>query len=77
MVNPVTNSNDVNGLAVLQARFAISSIGGVIRVIDLDEVGRITSGIDNSTLSLYKREDAAVLMKRRSEERRVGVYVLV
>jgi hypothetical protein len=68
MVNPVTNSNDVNGLAVLQARFAISSIGGVIRVIDLDEVGRITSGIDDSTLSLYKREDAAVLMKRVLEE---------
>ena len=68
MASPVMNSNDVNGSAVLQARFAISSIGGVIRVIDLDEVGRITSGIDNSTLSLYKREDAAVLMKRVLEE---------
>ena len=55
MVNSVTNLNTVNGLAVLQAQFALSSIGGVIRVIDLDEVGRIADGADGVTLSLYKK----------------------
>lgn len=55
MVNSVTNLNTVNGLAVMQAQFALSSIGGVIRVIDLDEVGRIADGADGVTLSLYKK----------------------
>ena len=68
MGNPVTNLNTVNGLAVLQAQFALSSIGGVIRVIDLDEVGRIADGADGVTLSLYKKEDASLLMSRILKE---------
>ena len=68
MGNPVTNLNTVNGLAVLQAQFALSSIGGVIRVIDLDEVGRIADGADGVTLSLCKKEDASLLMSRILKE---------
>ena len=40
----------------------------MVRVIDTEEVGKIRSGVDGITLSLYKREDATVLMKRVLEE---------
>ena len=68
MVSSVMNLKAVNGLVVLQDKFALSTIGSMVRVIDLQEVGKITNGIDSSTLSLYKREDASVLMKRVLEE---------
>ena len=68
MVSATMNLKVVDGLAVLQERFALSTIGGVVRVIDTEEVGKIRSGVDGITLSLYKREDATVLMKRVLEE---------
>ena len=68
MVSSVINLKGVNGLAVLQERFALSTIGGAVRVIDVDEVRKIRNGFEGITLSLYKREDAAVLMKRVLEE---------
>ena len=68
MVSSIINLNAVNGLAVLQEKFALSTIGSVLRVIDLEEVGKITRGVDGVNLSLYKREDASVLMKRVLEE---------
>ena len=60
MVNSVTNLKPANGLAVLQAQFALSSIGGVIRVIDLDEVGRITSGADGVYAKPYTKRGCLV-----------------
>ena len=68
MVSSIMNLKAVNGLVVLQERFALSTIGGVVRVIDIKEVRKIRSGVDGVTLSLYKREDATVLMKRVLEE---------
>ncbi|MGB1904203.1 MAG: primase-helicase family protein [Pseudomonadales bacterium] len=68
MVSSIMNLKAVNGLVVLQERFALSTIGGVVRVIDIEEVRKIRSGVDGVTLSLYKREDATVLMKRVLEE---------
>ena len=43
MVNSVTNLKPANGLAVLQSKFALSSIGHEIQIIDLEEVEKINS----------------------------------
>ena len=61
----------VNGLDFLQRKFALSTIGGEVRVVDLDEVDKIQRGTKGVTLNLYKRADASLLMRRRLEEQPV------
>ena len=55
MVSSIINLNAVNGLAVLQEKFALSTIGSVLRVIDLEEVRKITdANMSKSIMKSYK-----------------------
>jgi hypothetical protein len=64
MVNSVTNLKPANGLAVLQSKFALSSIGHEIQIIDLEEVEKIKSGAEGIMLSFYTKTAGITLMKR-------------
>lgn len=51
-------------LAALQDRFAIIDLSSQMLVIDLEKVKAMQSGIMRSELSMYKRSDAELRMKR-------------
>lgn len=53
-----------NALILLQAHFALSRVGGEIRVIDLGELAALKAGTGIRSLHLYKRADAILLMQR-------------
>ena len=67
MVNSVVPLSNLNGLPALQKRFAISTIGGEVRVIDLEDVTAIWDGDSFRDLHLYKRIDGSMIMKRHLE----------
>ena len=62
---------EVNGLLILQARFALSEIGGELRVIDLEQVAEIQDGRGDTNLNLYKLSDAKILMRRHLQGRSI------
>ena len=62
---------EVNGLLILQARFALSEIGGELRVIDLKQVAEIQDGRGDTNLNLYKLSDAKILMRRHLQGRSI------
>ena len=62
---------EVNGLLILQARFALSEIGGELRVIDLEQVAEIQDGRGDANLNLYKLSDAKILMRRHLQGRSI------
>lgn len=51
-------------LAVLQDRFAIIDLSAQMLVIDLEKVKAMQSGVMHSELSMYKKQDAELRMKR-------------
>lgn len=53
-----------NALILLQSHFALSRIGGEIRVIDLGELAALKAGTGVRSIHLYKRADAILLMQR-------------
>ena len=63
--------SEVNGLLVIQARFALSQIGGELRVIDLEQVTDIQNGRGDTNLNLYKLTDAKILMLRHLSGRHI------
>lgn len=54
----------VSALLLLQAHFALSRVGGEIRVIDLGELAVLKAGKGIRSIHLYKRADANLLMQR-------------
>lgn len=58
---------NIDGLQALQDRFAIIDLVGDIRVVDKHQIAQIQAGNDRSGLSLYKKADASLLMKRYLE----------
>lgn len=71
MGKPFLDMTTVHGLDLLQRKFALSTIGGEVRVIDLDEVDKIQLGVRGVILNLYKKADASLLMRRLLEEQPV------
>lgn len=53
-----------NALIQLQSHFALSRIGGDVRVIDLGELAALKAGTGMRSIHLYKRADAILLMQR-------------
>lgn len=53
-----------SALTLLQSNFALSRIGGDIRVIDLGELAALKAGTGMRSIHLYKRADANLLMHR-------------
>jgi len=61
-----------NALVVLQARFALSRIGGEVRIVDQAEIVAMKSGTGPRTLALYSRSDGTLLMRRFLETQPVS-----
>lgn len=59
-------------LVGLQARFALSRIGGEVRIVDRAEIAAMKSGAGPRTLTLYNRSDGALLMRRFLETQAVS-----
>ena len=57
----------VSGLVELQKRFALSRIGGKLRVVDLLEISELKQGIRQRPLSYFDTSDARLLMGRLLE----------
>ena len=57
----------VSGLVELQKRFALSRIGGKLRVVDLLEISELKQGIRQRPLSYFDTRDARLLMGRLLE----------
>lgn len=53
-----------SALVLLQTHYALSRVGGEIRIIDLGELTALKAGIGIRSLHLYKRADAILLMQR-------------
>lgn len=53
-----------NALILLQSHFALSRIGGDIRVVDLGELAMLKAGTGMRYVHLYKKADASLLMQR-------------
>jgi hypothetical protein len=53
-----------SALLLLQSHFALSRVGGEIRVIDLGELAALKAGTGMRYLHLYKKADAILLMQR-------------
>jgi hypothetical protein len=60
----MANNKPQTPLAALQDRFAIIDLSSQMLVIDLEKVKAMQSGIMRSELSMYKRSDAELRMKR-------------
>ena len=53
-----------SALLLLQSHFALSRVGGEIRVIDLGELAALKAGTGMRYIHLYKKADAILLMQR-------------
>lgn len=62
-VTPITPSTKTP-LQELQTRFALSFIGGELRILEWETIRRVQSGDPAATLYFFKRTDALVLMRR-------------
>jgi len=69
-VTPITPSTKTP-LQALQARFALSFIGGEMRILEWETIRRVQSGDPAATLHFFKRADALVLMRRFIESQPV------
>jgi hypothetical protein len=63
----MANDPKINILEELQKRFAIIDLSGEIRVLDLDEIAKILNGILEGSPSMYKKNDAELMLKRHLE----------
>jgi hypothetical protein len=61
-----------SALKVLQGRFALSRIGGEVRIVDHAEIAAMRSGTGPRTLALYSRADGTLLMRRFLETQPVS-----
>jgi hypothetical protein len=60
-----------SALLLLQSHFALSRVGGEIRVIDLGELAALKAGTGMRYIHLYKKVDAILLMQRFLETQSV------
>ena len=51
----------------LQAKFGIAELGGELRLIDLDQLGRVLDGTAKSDLAFYSRADGNIKLARALE----------
>jgi len=67
MASGPISSQPPSALTLLQSTFALIRIGGEIRVIDMNELTKLKTSSGPRALSLYKRSEASLLMRRLLE----------